>query len=137
MVARAPTHGRHRALGLKPNSAYVLTPDGTITARIHWTNDDRAVAAALEDVLAGRRVVRRNRTVVPLVRAVGHLPAEVDRAGRKASHDVWRAAPPLAVLAGISRALTPLPVDRRGPWAAALLGVAVGAVALVVSLALG
>lgn len=127
----------HRALGPKPNSAYVLTPDGTISARIHWANDDAALRTALEDALAGRDVARRSRTVVPLLRAVGHLPAVVERAGRKAGRDVWSAAPPLAVLARISRGFTSLPTDRRGPWAAITLAAAVAVVGLAVVLGLG
>lgn len=122
----------HRALGPKPNAAYVLTPDGTISARVHWANDDRALRGALDDVLSGRRTRGRSRTVTPLVRAVGHLPAVIERAGGKAGADVRRAAPPLALLAALSRRFTGLPTDRRGPAAAA----AAAALALAASAAL-
>ncbi|GGC12556.1 TlpA family protein disulfide reductase [Cellulomonas carbonis] len=127
----------HRALGTKPNAAYVLTPEGRISARIHWANDDRAVRDALEDVLRGRRSARRSRTVAPLVRAVGHLPAVVDRAGPKAARDVRRAAPPMTVLARVSQWFAPLPTDRRGPAAATVLAGVVAAVSAVIAVALG
>jgi thiol-disulfide isomerase/thioredoxin len=41
----------HRAMSPKPNSAYVLAPDGTILFRAQWANDTQALAAALEAVV--------------------------------------------------------------------------------------
>jgi thiol-disulfide isomerase/thioredoxin len=127
----------HRAVGPKPNSAYVLRPDGTITARVHWANDTAAVRANLEAALgAGRR--RRSRMLVPLLTAVGHLPDVVRRAGAKAERDVWRAAPPLALLGRASSHLSGLATDRRGPAAAiALAALGVTALAALVGLAGG
>lgn len=122
----------HRALGTKPNSAHVLRPDGTITARVHWANDTATVRAALDDVLAGAAPrTRRGRTVLPLLAAVGHLPDVVHRAGSKAGRDVWRAAAPLALLGAVSSRLGALPRDHRGPVAAAALA----AVAVIVGTA--
>lgn len=124
----------HRAVGPKPNSAYVLRPDGTITARVHWANDTAAVRASLDEVLglrAPRR--RRGRMLVPLLAAVGHLPVVVRRAGAKAERDVWRAAPPLALLGRASSLLAMLPLDRRGPAAGA--GLAVLALAVLAAVA--
>ncbi|ASR55764.1 TlpA disulfide reductase family protein [Cellulomonas sp. PSBB021] len=112
----------HRAVGPKPNSAYVLRPDGTITARVHWANDAAAVRAGVEHVLRGtapRR--RRGSTARPLLEAIGHLPEVVRRAGSKAERDVWRAVPPLALLGRAAGLLRDLPLDRRGPAAAAAL----------------
>lgn len=119
----------HRAVGPKPNSAYVLRPDGTITARVHWANDTAAVRTSLDDVLGvPPRRRRRGRTLVPLLTAVGHLPAVVRRAGAKAGRDVWRAAPPLALLGRASALFDGLPTDRRGPAAAVALAALVAAV---------
>ncbi len=76
----------HRALGPKPNSAYVLAKDGTILLRAHWANDTGALAAALETVTAGappspsqsggilRATIRFSRDLAPAF----------DRAGRGA-----------------------------------------------------
>nr|WP_246247234.1 TlpA disulfide reductase family protein [Cellulomonas septica] len=120
----------HRSVGPKPNSAYVLRPDGVVTARVHWANDTAAVRASIEDALGGPGVrVRRGRSVLPLLAAVGHLPDVVRRAGSKAERDVWKAAPPLALLGRATRLLSPLATDRRGP--AATVGLAVLVLAVV------
>lgn len=121
----------HRRMSPKPNSAYLLTPDGVITARVHWANDEQTLRAVLTDAVTGTRSRRRRRgaMVGPLLRAVGHLPGVVRRAGSKVERDVWRAAPPLALLGRASRLLPWLPEDRRAP---ALLGGIAGVAALVV-----
>jgi len=51
----------HRAMSPKPNSAYLLGSDGSILFRAHWANATRALAAALEDVTAGRPRARSGR----------------------------------------------------------------------------
>ncbi|MDB1086559.1 redoxin domain-containing protein [Streptomyces sp. ACA25] len=125
----------HRAMSPKPNSAYLIDPTGVIRYRAHWANDEAGLRAALADLTAGRAPRRgRSRAMAgPLLRAVGHLPGVVRFAGRQVERDVWRAAPPLAVLGRLSRLFTRLPTDRRGPAAAATLGVAAAA-ALVLAL---
>ncbi|MEU3251476.1 TlpA disulfide reductase family protein [Streptomyces sp. NPDC006997] len=109
----------HRALTPKPNSAYLVDPTGTITFRAHWANDETALRQALEQTASGSAVPGRSRAMAgPLLRAVGHLPGIVTAAGSRTGHDVWRAAPPLAVLGALSRLFPHLPTDRRGPAAA-------------------
>jgi hypothetical protein len=44
----------HRAMSPKPNSAYVLAPDGTILFRAQWANDTQALATALEAVVGSQ-----------------------------------------------------------------------------------
>ena len=116
----------HRAMSPKPNSAYLIDPDGVIRYRAHWANDERGLRAALTAVAAGRHPSRRrSRAMVgPLMRAVGHLPGVVSFAGRQVERDVWRAALPLAVLGRLSLLFARLRTDRRGPAAAALLAAA-------------
>ncbi|MFD0598766.1 hypothetical protein ACFQZ4_46080 [Catellatospora coxensis] len=113
----------HRAMSPKPNSAYLINNDGIIRFRAHWANDERGLHTALADITAGRVPARRSsRAMVgPLMRAVGHLPGVVTFAGRQVERDVWRAALPLAVLSRLSRPLTRLRPDQRGPAAAAML----------------
>ncbi|MCE7083396.1 redoxin domain-containing protein [Streptomyces sp. ST2-7A] len=109
----------HRAFTPKPNSAYLIDEEGTIRFRAHWANDEPALRRALERTVSGHTVHGRSRAMVgPLLRAVGHLPGVVTAAGRGTGRDVWRAAPPLAVLGAVSRLFTRLPADRRGPAAA-------------------
>jgi thiol-disulfide isomerase/thioredoxin len=123
----------HRALTPKPNSAYLLDPAGTIRYRAHWANDERGLRSALSACAQGRIPARdRSRAMVrPLIRATGHLPGVVRFAGRQAGRDVWIAAPPLAVLAWLSRLFRWLPEDRRGAAAAALAAGAVAVAAVV------
>jgi hypothetical protein len=113
----------HRAMSPKPNSAYLIDPSGVIRHRAHWANDEQALHAALTDLTAGRVPARgRSRAMIgPLMRAVGHLHGIVRFAGRRVERDVWLAAPPLALLGRLSRLFGRLPIDRRGPAAAAVL----------------
>lgn len=128
----------HRAMGPKPNSAYLVDAAGIIRYRAHWANDERGLAAALTDVTAGCEPARgRSRAMVgPLLRAVGHLPAVVRFAGRQVERDVWRAAPPLAVLGRLSRLFSRLRADHRGIAAAALATAGTALIAVLVAAAL-
>jgi hypothetical protein len=91
----------HRALGPKPNSAYVLSADGTILFRAHWANDTRALTAALRAVAAGEPPApsRSGGLVNPMLRMLPDLAQVLDRAGSGAWRDMWRVASPLAALA--------------------------------------
>lgn len=113
----------HRAFGPKPNSAYLIDPDGTILFRAHWANDEETLRRVIDAVATGRGTARRRSraTVRPLLRAVGHLPGIVRAAGRKVARDVWLAAPPLIVLARLGQLLPGVDADRRGPAVTALL----------------
>lgn len=129
--------GLHRALGPKPNSAYLIDPDGTIVHRAHWANDEAALRRAIAAHLDGRRGRGRSRAMVrPLMRAVGHLPGIVRDGGAKIERDVWRAAPPLALLARVSMLLRPLDTDARGVAAGAVVLGLVVAVAVAVAVVL-
>ncbi|MFI7436288.1 TlpA family protein disulfide reductase [Micromonospora haikouensis] len=137
-VAVDDVDGRlHRAMSPKPNSAYLIDPGGVVRHRTHWANDERGLRSALAAVVAGRTPPRPHsrRMAGPLLRAVGHLPGVTAFAGRTVERDVWRAAPPLALLGRLSRLFPWLPADRRGPAAVALLGVLLaGLVAAVAAL---
>ncbi len=91
----------HRALSPKPNSAYVLGKDGTILFRAHWANDTKALAEALEAVVAGESP-RRSQSggiVRPMIRFMRNIAPVLDRAGGGAWLDMWRAVPPMAATA--------------------------------------
>ena len=97
----------HRALGPKPNSAYLLAEDGTILFRAHWANDTKALREALDAITQGRplrRAVSRGliRPVWPTVRYVAPV---LDRAGRGAWRDLWKVAPPMAAAGFLMRLL--------------------------------
>ncbi len=91
----------HRTLSPKPNSAYVLGKDGTILFRAQWANDTKALAEALEAIAAGESP-RRSQSgglVRPMLRFLRDVAPVLDRAGRGAWGDMWRAAPPMAAMA--------------------------------------
>jgi hypothetical protein len=97
----------HRALGPKPNSAYVLGADGTILFRAHWANATKALAAALDAVVAGEspRRAQSGGVVKPTLRILRNIAPVLDRAGSGAWADMWRVAPPLAAVASALKAL--------------------------------
>lgn len=90
----------HRALGTKPNSAYLLGRDQVILFRAQWANDTEALAAALESVTMGRapEPTRSGGLMRPMIRALKFIAPVLDRAGKGAWRDMWRVAPPLAAL---------------------------------------
>ncbi len=107
----------HRAMGPKPNSAYILASDGIILFRAHWANDTASLAPALTAAASGKRPKRgKSRKLVrPLLKAIGYLPGVVRVGGRKIERDVWRAVAPFAVMSHLSRLFFFLPIDLRGP----------------------
>jgi len=91
----------HRALSPKPNSAYVLGTDATILFRAHWANDTKALAEALDNIVAGKSPRRSQSSGLlnPTVRILRNIAPVLDRAGSGAWADMWRIAPPLAAIA--------------------------------------
>lgn len=100
----------HRALGPKPNSAYLLGTDRTILFRAHWASDTRALAEALDAVVGGSVPQRAESGggVRPMLRMLPDLAPVLNRAGAGAWADMWRVMPPLAATAGLLKIL-------RGP----------------------
>jgi hypothetical protein len=93
--------GLHRALGPKPNSAYIIGIDGSILFRAHWASDTNALAEALDAVASGEspRATRSGGVIRSMLRMLRNLAPVLDRAGSGAWADMWRVAPPLAALA--------------------------------------
>lgn len=125
----------HRAMGPKPNSAYLLDPDGIILFRAHWANDGRGLRRAISEVLLRQKPRRSKSSAMlwPLLKAIGFLPGIVRRGGNKISRDVWRAVPPFGVVAAASRLFPFLPRDYRGVAATVLLVAAATAAIVLVS----
>jgi hypothetical protein len=119
----------HRAMSPKPNSAYLVYPDGIVAYRSHWANDRAGLEQALSAIVSDRKTAGRSRAMIgPLLRAIGHLPSIGRRGGKKVMRDVWRAVPPFAVMASLTRPLVLVPRDMRGP--AVVLAIALGAAGL-------
>jgi thiol-disulfide isomerase/thioredoxin len=98
----------HRAMSPKPNSAYLLGGDGSILFRAHWANASRALAAALEDVTAGRplRQTESHGPTRPIWPTLRYVAPVLDRAGPGAWRDMWLAVPPMAAAAWLFRLLS-------------------------------
>jgi len=97
----------HRAMSPKPNSAYVLAPDGTILFRAQWANDTQALAAALEAVVRSQmpRPSESGGVLKPTLRMLRNIAPVLDRAGAGAWGDMWLVAPPLAMMAAALKVL--------------------------------
>ena len=105
----------HRALSPKPNSAYVLGKDGTILFRAQWANDTKALAEALEAIVAGESP-RRSQSgglIQPML-VMRNIAPVLDRAGSGAWRDMWRAAPPMAAMAFALKILRIRPPKSEG-----------------------
>lgn len=113
----------HRALSPKPNSAYLLDPDGTILYRAQWANDIKELDPTLKAAAKGVAMPRRKSSAMirPMLMAIGYFPEILCEAGDKAKRDIWRAAPPLAILSNLSRLFPFVSAERRGPLATLLL----------------
>lgn len=107
----------HRALSPKPNSAYVLGANGTILFRAQWANDTKALAAALDAIVAGQRPrpSESGGVVRPTLRMLRNIAPVLDRAGSGAWADMWRVAPPLAAVALALKALRVRPLQALPP----------------------
>jgi hypothetical protein len=95
----------HRAVGPKPNSAYLVDKSGVILFRAHWANSTAAINDALEAVVAGRPLTRGKSGGMPLAvaRSMRNIPTVLDRAGKGAWADMWRVAPPMTATAFLLR----------------------------------
>lgn len=91
----------HQYLDLKPNAGYVVDAEGRIAFRTLWSSDTRSLRAALGAVARGEAPARAtSRAMVgPMMQALPGVDAVVRRAGPSASRDLWRAAPPMALMA--------------------------------------
>jgi thiol-disulfide isomerase/thioredoxin len=95
----------HRALGPKPNAAYLVGRNGVILFRAQWANDTRALEEALAAVSLGQAPRRSSSggLVRPILGMSGSIAPVLDRAGPGAWADMWRVAPPLAAMAFIRK----------------------------------
>lgn len=112
----------HRALGPKPNAAYLVGRDGRILFRAQWANDTRALETALASVSAGQTPRRSSSggLLRPIMRMSGSIAPVLDRAGPGAWADMWRVAAPLAAMAFIHKQVVArrrrTPATVAGTW---------------------
>jgi hypothetical protein len=106
----------HRALDSKPNSAFLANEYGIIVFRSLWASDKKALRQALESAVAGRKPVKTESQALlgPVLRAMGQVQDVMERAGRQAVKDLWRAGFPMALAGRVATIYSPLSPDQRG-----------------------
>lgn len=130
-----PSGTVHRVLDGKPNAAWLTDGHGEIVYRALWAGDVRGMTQALDAVARGERPPEAisNRRIVPMARGVGMMRESARRAGPRAGADLWRAAPPMALLAWVADLYRPLPPQWRTVAAVATIGVSVALLAAAIS----
>lgn len=106
----------HRAFGPRPSSAYLVDPSGQITFRAHWSNVTPAIEEAVAAAASGLRPPRAEvgQTVRAIARMTGYAGQAFQTAGRGATLDTWKVAPPFAAMIAISKLFGSLRPSRRG-----------------------
>ncbi|MFU8815364.1 MAG: deiodinase-like protein [Pseudomonadales bacterium] len=116
----------HRALDRKPNAVYLTDRNGVIIYRGLWAGDAKGLTRALEsaardELPAEQESLRRLR---PLAMGVGMLRGMTEASGLRAQRDLWRAAPPVAVVAWLAHLFRPMQPQLRTVAAAAAVSAA-------------
>jgi Iodothyronine deiodinase len=125
----------HRALGANSNAAHLMDPGGNLAFRSLWSNDERALRAALWAVACGPpdRPYQRERRVLPMVQGLARVDEVVRAAGPRALEDLRRETPfvyAAAEAAWLWRTLTPLGRATLAGLAVLLTAAALGGVRL-------
>jgi hypothetical protein len=128
----------HRALGSRPNSAYVIGPSGTILFRAQWANETEAIREALAAIVAGEAPPHPtvSRTFHSMTQMIGYMNPVLDAAGKGARFDTWKLVPPLGLMMALSELFFFLPRNKRGlPAMISTIGlmVAIGVAVVFVS----
>ena len=112
----------------------MINPHGSIVFRAHWSSASSAIEHALRNLLTGARIARliKGGTVRASIRMLGFAGTALDRGGSTAWRDLWRAAPPLALLNAVSNKLTCLPAQRRGGVVAVIASSVIAATVLLI-----
>jgi thiol-disulfide isomerase/thioredoxin len=119
----------HRAMSPKPNSAYLLAPDGTILFRAQWANDTSALTKAIEATIRHEapQPSESGGILKPTLRMLRHIAPVLDRAGAGAWRDMWLVAPPLALIAYALKTLHIRPSPNAASGSPEVAGAARGA----------
>lgn len=123
----------HRALGARPNSAFIIDPYGDIVFRAQWANVTEAIEAAMADIVTGSAPRRGSvtDTMGAVARMIGYMAPVHFAAGEGAKRDTWRAMPPLGLMMFLSGFFFFLPRHERGvPTMALTMVLLFGAVAI-------
>lgn len=121
----------HRKLDGKPNSAWLVSGDGTIIYRALWVGDEIGLQQALEAAARGvaPKQSESRRRLAPMAKGIGVMQESIREAGPQAQRDLIKAAPPMAAMAWVADKLQPLSPKWRGFAAMASLGVLIAGAA--------
>jgi len=91
----------HQQLDRKPNAAFLVGADGCVVFRSLWSADTMALRAAMLAITRGEAPRQNSSTAMigPMLRALPWIDRTIRSAGPRASRDLWRAAPPMALMA--------------------------------------
>lgn len=109
----------HRAFGGLPNSAYLIDADGRIAFKDQWASAATlrgALDALFEQEGRAAPVAGGMERSMHLLGPMAYGWPAIQRAGPPASRDLWRSAPPLALVLWLGRFLRPAlaPLANRG-----------------------
>lgn len=106
----------HRRFGARPNSAYMVDPHGKILFLAQWANETSAIDDAISAVLIGKgpKNPKITNTFHAMTQMVGFMRPVMRAAGRGATIDTWKVAPPLGILMMLERFFFFLRPKNRG-----------------------
>lgn len=103
----------HRQLG-PADTAYVMSEDGQVAARLLWATDVRNLRKALDAAASGAKFGERRARFLPLVRGTAEQRRIFAEAGPRASRDMLRTLPPVYVAGRIAGRLPSMPPLAKG-----------------------
>jgi hypothetical protein len=113
----------HRLLDTLPNSLHIIAPDGEILYRALMAGDE-GIESAVKDIAEGRRpVADESQSMAPVLASVGYMHDTLAAAGKGAYADVFKSAPPMALMALGAKIWSRAPRPLRGFSLLGLLGV--------------
>ena len=118
----------HLTLGSRPNSLFVVSPEGTILLSAQWANETGAIDEGLSAIVSDVRPRRERitRTMPALMKAMGYIGGVLNAAGAGAKADMWKIAPPMVLMTMLADQFTFLPKNKRGTAATATASLMAG-----------
>jgi peroxiredoxin len=112
----------HEQMDPKPNSFYVMAPDGTVAFRALWSDDESTLRKALRAAVTGAPPAQAQRRVVGMLSGLGKMDEMLELSGPTARRDVARQMPPMYAMARVASVFKPLPPMGRGIAAMTTMG---------------
>jgi hypothetical protein len=118
-----PRGSFHQQMDPKPNSFYVMAPDGTVAFRGLWSDDERTLKEGIRIALGhGKAPAQKHNRMVGMMSGLGKMDEMLELSGPTARRDVARQMPPMYAMAKLASVFKPLPPFGRGVAATATMG---------------